>query len=424
MRRLTFLWLPVLLAMCVIVTSCSKEPKPTATGGDSSAKQPATTAPATTEPEPAAPAETLKEAAEAPKETAEAPSAGDPDYVTPGTQAAIDKAIAYLRKTQQADGGWLPTDDAKASDMGISSVAILGLLRVGVPVDDPMMVKALDYLVKFQKEDGGIYEEGKGYRNYTTSISLMVMKATGDKKYDEASAKALEFLKDLQWDEGEGLGAESVDFGGAGYGSHKRPDLSNTQWFVQAVREAGLKPDDPALKKALIFVSRTQATEEARFIALPDGSFIYTPHGGGESKAAEIVLPSGQKGLKGYGSMTYAGFLSLIYCGLDKQDKRVQAALKWLGDHWTLEENPEVGKQGHFYYLMIMAKALRAYGEPTITDAQGTAHPWRKELSGKLIQMQGEDGTWSNDADRWYEGYKPLVTGYGLITLNACKAKL
>ncbi len=409
MRRIAVLMLPLLMAAGVLVVSCTREPKPAAsksTGSSNETSQPA-----------AAPAAEFKEAAPAPA------SAADPEYVAPGTQAAIDKAIAYLRRTQQADGGWLPMEKAEATDMGISSVATLGLLRAGVPADDPMIVKAVNYLLKFQKDDGGIYDK-EGYRNYTTSICLMVLKATGDKKYDEAVNKALAFLKDLQWDQGEGLGPESEDFGGAGYGTHKRPDLSNTQWFVEAVREAGLKPDDPALKNALVFVSRTQATEEARFISLPDGSFIYTPHGGGESKAPEVVLPSGQKGLKGYGSMTYAGFLSLIYCGLDKQDKRVQAALKWLGDHWTLEENPELGKQGYYYYLMIMGKALRAYGEPTITDAQGTKHPWRKELSAKLIQLQNEDGSWTNDVDRWHEGYKPLVTGYALTTLDACKAKL
>jgi squalene-hopene/tetraprenyl-beta-curcumene cyclase len=402
MRHVTLPLVVTLLAVCLVGASCTKEPKPvadTGSGGEAEVTR-----------------------VQGDQAAAPAPSAADPDYVAPGTQAAIDKAVAYLRRTQQADGGWLPMEKAEGSDMGISAVAALGLLRAGVPADDPMVAKAVNYLVGFQKDDGGIYD--KGYRNYTTSICLMLLKATGDSKYDEAAGRALAFLKNLQWDEGEGLGAESEDFGGAGYGNHKRPDLSNTQWFIEAVREAGLTPDDPALKNALVFVSRTQATEEARFISLPDGSFIYTPHGGGESKAPEIVLPSGQKGLKGYGSMTYAGFLSLIYCGLDKEDKRVQAALKWLGDRWTLEENPELGKQGYYYYLMIKGKALRAYGEPTITDAQGTAHPWRKQLSAKLIELQNEDGSWMNDMDRWHEGYKPLLIGYALQALDACKAEL
>jgi squalene-hopene/tetraprenyl-beta-curcumene cyclase len=238
--------------------------------------------------------------------------------------------------------------------------------------------------------------------------------------------KALDFLRAYQWDEGEGLGAESPDFGGAGYGKDKRPDLSNTQWFVQAVREAGYGPDDPAVKKALVFVSRAQSgSEEARWIGLADGSFIYSPHGEGESKAGKVVLPSGKEGLKGYGSMTYAGFLSLIYCGLERSDHRVQAALGWVQKNWTFEENPGLGKEGHFYYLMTMGKALRAYGATKIVDDKGVAHDWRKELSAKLVALQEKDGSWLNkDKDRWYEGNPAISTPFALVGLSACTAKL
>jgi len=410
MSRFATLALLMTLGGCLILASCSKVEKQTPDDKGEPTEAQEQAVPAEAEP-----------AAEIPP--AKVGRAKEPEYVAPGTQAAIDKGIAYLRKTQLADGGWPAVAESGRSEMGISTVATLGLLRTGLPADDPMVAKAVSYVTGFAKEDGGIYD--KGFRNYTTSIALMIMKATGDKKHDKTAVKALAFLKELQWGKGEGLGVESNDFGGAGYGKHKRPDLSNTQWFIQAVREAGLKPDDPALKNALIFVSRTQATDgEARFIALPDGSFIYSPHGKGESKAAKVILPSGQKGLKGYGSMTYAGFLSLIYAGLDHDDKRVKAALGWIQKNWTLEENPEMAKQGYYYYLMVMGKALRAYGEPIIVDSRGIRHQWRKELSAKMIRLQKDDGSWINGRDRWHEGYKPLVTGYALIALDACKAKL
>ncbi|NIA21074.1 MAG: hypothetical protein GWP05_03675 [Anaerolineaceae bacterium] len=414
MKRFVTALYPVALAGCLALTSCS------AAGEDEVTSTNEQTAPAKAEP--AAKTAAAKSDAKPGTPPAETTGAEDLEYVAPGTRAAIDKAIAYLRKTQLADGGWAAVAGSDKSAMGISSVATLGLLRAGLTTADPMVAKAVNYIIGFAKKDGGIYDAG--YRNYTTSISLMILRATGDKKHDQTAARALAFLKELQWDQGEGLGVESNDFGGAGYGKHKRPDLSNTQWFVQAVREAGLKPDDPTLKKALIFVSRTQATEEARFIALPDGSFIYSPHGKGESKAAQVVLPSGQKGLKGYGSMTYAGFLSLIYAGLDRNDKRVKAAMGWIRKNWTLEENPEMAKQGYYYYLMVMGKALRAYGEPVIVDSRGIKHQWRKALSAKMISLQKSDGSWANTQDRWFEDYRPLVTGYALITLKACQAKL
>ncbi|HOI55039.1 MAG TPA: prenyltransferase/squalene oxidase repeat-containing protein, partial [Phycisphaerae bacterium] len=144
MRRIVVLMLPVLMAAGVVAASCTREPKPAApsAAGGSETSQPAAT-----------PAAEPTEAAPAPA------SAADPEHVAPGTQAAMDKAIAYLRQTQQADGGWLPMEKAEATEMGISSVATLGLLRAGVPADDPMMVKAVNYLVGFQKDDGGIYDK-------------------------------------------------------------------------------------------------------------------------------------------------------------------------------------------------------------------------------------------------------------------------
>ena len=75
-----------------------------------------------------------------------------------------------------------------------------------------------------------------------------------------------------------------VKYGGAGYGRHKRPDLSNTGFFMDALKAAGNGPDDEAVKRALVFVSRCQNFESADnttpFAAKnPDGGFYYTPDG-------------------------------------------------------------------------------------------------------------------------------------------------
>lgn len=358
--------------------------------------------------------------------------AKDPDYVAPGTQAAMDKGIEFLKKSQSGNGGWgLLKNDMFPND-GATAIALLGLVRAGVPDTDPTVEKGLKYLISDVEKDGGIHGM---FPNYITSILVMVLVGTGDKQYEPAIQKAVGFLKGLQWNEGHGIAQESSDWGGAGYRALKNPDMSNEQWFIQAIRESGLTPDDPAVKAALVFVQRTQGGEEARWIGLPDGGFIYSPHGSGTSKAGTIeipagtkmangqILPSGVQGLKAYGSMTYAGFLSLIYAGLDKNDHRVQAALGWVKKHWTVEENPEMGKAGYYYYLMTMGKALRAYGEPVIVDDQGVKHEWRKELSAKLLALQNKDGSWDNSSDKFFEGSKNIVTAYALVALEACKSK-
>ena len=150
---------------------------------------------------------------------------------------------------------------------------------------------------------------------------------------------AAEFLKKLQWDEGEGKNPKDDFYGGAGYDSKSRPDLSNTQFFLDALKAAGVSQSDPAVQRALIFVSRCQNLK-GEFNDQPwagkinDGSFIYSAAGGGESKTDEPGI------FRGYGCMTYAGVKSMIYCGVGKDDPRMKKALEWMRSHYTLEANP------------------------------------------------------------------------------------
>jgi len=46
-------------------------------------------------------------------------------------------------------------------------------------------------------------------------------------------------------------------------------------------------------------------------------------------------------------------------------------------------------------------------------------HNWRYELLQQLAQRQREDGSWTNEADRWMEGLPALTTAYSLLALEA-----
>lgn len=211
-------------------------------------------------------------------------------------------------------------------------------------------------------------------------------------------------------------------YGGAGYGSHSRPDLSNTSFLVDALHALGAGADDEAMQKALQFVSRCQNLESdansSPFAAkINDGGFFYTVANGGESKAGNE--PNG--GLRSYGSMTYAGLKSMIYAGVDRDDPRVKAAVDFARNHYTLDQNPGVGQQGLFYYYHTLAKALDAYGDDAFVDGSGGKHDWRAELREKLSELQQSDGSWINETVRWMEGDPNLVSGYVLLTLAHCK---
>ncbi|HJQ80775.1 MAG TPA: prenyltransferase/squalene oxidase repeat-containing protein, partial [Lacipirellulaceae bacterium] len=274
--------------------------------------------------------------------------------------AAIGKAVGFLEQSQADDGSF-----SAASGPGITAIVASGLLRNGRTVNDPVVAGALKYLEGHLHEDGGIYQEGSRYKNYETSLSIVCFQlANKDGRYDDLLAGAEKFVKAQQWDEDEGHEISSMSYGGAGYGSHSRPDLSNTSFLVDALHEIGRGEDDPALQKALLFISRCQNLESEHNTSphaakVNDGGFYYTVAAGGQSQAGET--PDG--GLRSYGSMTYAGLKSMIYAGVSRDDPRVKAAYDWICKHYTVTENPGMGDNGLFYYYHTFAKALSTIGD-------------------------------------------------------------
>ena len=58
--------------------------------------------------------------------------------------------------------------------------------------------------------------------------------------YKAVIGDATKFLKQLQWDEGENVKPENDYYGGAGYNSASRPDLSNMQYMLDTLVAAGV----------------------------------------------------------------------------------------------------------------------------------------------------------------------------------------
>lgn len=330
----------------------------------------------------------------------------------------VARAVSFLRESQGDEGHW-----TSPTAPGVSALVTYALLESGVKPEDPTVARALRHLESFIQKDGGIYHPGTTHRNYETCIVLQAFAAANDNgKYTDAIGRATAFLKGLQWDQGEGLESTDTAFGGAGYGSHERPDLSNTTFLIEALKTAGVKSDDPAMQKALVFVSRCQNLESVHNTTefatkVNDGGFYYTPAAGGTSQAGLTA----DGGLRSYASMTYAGLKSMIYAGLEAEDPRVIAASKWIRDHYTLDNNPGLEQQGLFYYFHTFAKTLEVLGWETVEDAQGVKHDWRAELIAKLGTLQNDDGSWLNRTSRWYEGDPNLVTAYALLALAHCE---
>ena len=341
-------------------------------------------------------------------------------------QQSMDKGIAFLRSTQSDTGGW---SASPRTGIGPTAVILAGLLDAGVNVDDPMIVSGLKLLKASVRPDGGVYTPDGFIQNYETCVVMMCFakaneaakKKDGSEPYKELLTNAEKYIRGQQFTEGRNTRPEDPHYGGIGYGGTARPDLSHTQFFLDALKATGAKEDDPAIQRALVFVSRCQNLESEHntmpFIAQNaenlDGGFIYVNQPPEDD-------PTGLS-LKSYGGMTYAGLKSMIYAGLTKEDKRVKAALEWVAQNYTVKENPGRGAVGLYYYYQTMAKALDVQGLPYLEDIDGKRHNWRSDLSEHLISVQRENGSWVNaDSRQYMEDDANLVTGFVLLALAQC----
>lgn len=372
--------------------------------------------------------------------------ADDQDDIELLRQKTIQRGLKYLKERGQAKNGGF----SSFAGTGPTSLAVAAMLRCGLSPDDPAVAKGLGYLKGKVHDDGGIYGL-TWFLNYETCAAIEVFHlANQDGRYDELLKKAERFIRKNQWDESRKKESGDLYYGGEGYGGDSRPDLSNTAYMLDALKRCGAKKDDPALQKALVFVSRCQNAESShnttKFATLnPDGGFYYTccESGGGRPQARQSrggdggrggrggrgggggeqnrTLPNG--GLRSYGSMSYAGLKSMIYCGLDENDPRVKAVVGWVQKNYTVKSNPGMKASGLFYYYNMFAKSLNAFGHDEITTSDGKKHDWRADLIAELAERQREDGAWRNQNTRWMEGDPNLCTAFALLALSYCKEK-
>jgi len=217
--------------------------------------------------------------------------------------------------------------------------------------------------------------------NYLTTVNVVALKlANRANKYDAVIKRAIDYLRMLQLDEGEELSPKDSTYGGVGYGLKSRPDLSAVHFFLEALIETGVPKNDPAFKKAVIYVSRCQ-NFKGEHNDLPwagklnDGTFVYLFTEGKDDASPDAAKP-------GYGSMTFAGLKSLADCSVPNDDPRMKKGLEWVRKRYSVDTNPGrpagSGQNAYYYYLDVMAKALESMKIDEIVDADGERHDWAR----------------------------------------------
>ena len=332
-------------------------------------------------------------------------------------RVSMRKGLDWLAANQRPDGSW--------SEPGMPAMTALPLWAIAASGEsgyDAAADKAVAFILGKQQPDGGIYvpmpgRKGGGLGNYNTSICIAALYATGRPDTIPTVLKGRKYIASSQ------LIGDDLYAGGFGYdksAGRRYSDLNNTHFSLDAMRRtqgaedrrpAGDKRVDIMWDAALKYVTRLQNTEGETA-----GGFAYNTR---DPKSGVATNSSGRLMLRAYGSMTYAGLLSLIHAKLDKSDPRVRSAVDYASRFWTLDENPGQGQQGLYFYYNVIARALSAAEIDALSrkDAQGEIL-WRAEILRKIMAVQKPDGSWVNNNNRWWENDPVLATSYSLLALS------
>ena len=342
---------------------------------------------------------------------------------------AANRATGFLIGQQNEDGTFGKSPSAKMP--GLVGLALKGIAGCSYKprMEHPVVARAVKFLLSKQQPNGSIADPKFGLENYNTSVAVIALLALEDSSFKAVLDKAKKFILTCQLDEELGYKPDEHPraFGGFGYGSSKRADVSNTGFSLEALNALGLEKNSKAYQNAILFLKRSQDNDETNDVAEMNGgdnsgAFVYLPS---DSEFGKVKTRTGKMMPKPYGNMTYMAVKSLIYAGMKMDDAPMQAAWKWIKNNYSADKQPGGdGNQGYFYYANVFAKTFTAAGIKELELADGKKVNWAKDLSEHLIKLQKPDGSFSNDAARWMENDPILATSYALDALNLCTEAL
>ncbi len=294
---------------------------------------------------------------------------------------AREKAIKYLKDSQQPNGSWegLVLRTLVEMDGGTTALVVLGLIEAGVPANDPAVAKAVEYLLAL-----------KPSKTYVVSLRTQALARVDATKYaKEIQAGADWLLEKAIIRQGKLVGWS--------YPATEVADNSNTHFAVMALHvaaQAGAKVDADIWPKIRDFYADTQHK---------DGGWKYTNVGGDK--------PSH--------SMTVAALLSLAVAV--KYDKKATDPGPAFEKGMAALLGEKVGKFGDgkscAYSWMTTAELGRVLGSTEFKSGK-QVRAWYREGAEKLLKEQQMDGSWQASRANIDSNYPAITTACGLYLLG------
>jgi squalene-hopene/tetraprenyl-beta-curcumene cyclase len=372
--------------------------------------------------------------------------------IAPGTPASptatVDSAIArgrqYLQLAQARDGAWRSDKYSSFRDGPSLTPLVLLALEAGrtSPETNTSFTRGTDYLVGLVRRDGSIDEGqfGRSYPVYSAALATRVLSLPGMEHHRIARDAWLADLRRRQLDESLGWSPDDAAYGGWGYchAIPKKPkpgefvpqllesNLSATVFALDALRGAQVPTEDPAFRKALIFIRRCQNFADDPVRADPafdDGGFHFIYDDPARNKPGPAGRDRhGRPRFRSYGSTTADGFRALLRCGAANDDPRALAALAWLKSHFKgaghVGDYPPERSSDRSALDYYFAWSLAQLFEEVPFEL---ARAWAVTVSSGLCERQQPDGCWTNPSKAVREDDPLLATALAVAALQRCR---
>ena len=283
------------------------------------------------------------------------------------TEAAVERALAWLARAQSADGRWDVdgfktvrqcggAGDRKDGDVGVTGLALLAYLGAGYTHRSGQhrdtVRRGLDWLIAGQTANGDLRRGGQLYGQAMATAALCeAYSLTGDERLLAPARRAVEFICAAQ---NPGAGWR--------YEPREDSDTSVTGWQVLALKSA-----------------------ELAGIATPAVNWQWT------ALWLEQVRRGQQGGLyaykEGHGPtpvMTAEGWFCQLFMSEDTRARGEAESVFYLRQHLP-EWNPAARGTIHFYYWYYATLALHLSGAQAFEE-------WNAALQKALLQGQRRDG--------------------------------
>lgn len=208
------------------------------------------------------------------------------------------KGLAYLLSMQNRDGGWgafeknayhpilayVPIENAKDALIDDTTADLTGrvLELLGnyghYRLEDPIVKKAVDWLISQQRTDGSWYGKWGVCYIYGTWAAVTGLLAVGVKKEHTAIQKAVQWLQSIQKEDG-GWGESCESANRERFTKLRFSTASQTAWALDTLLTV-LRPEEDPIQRAVHFlINDRHKSEEAVYyptgLGLRGGFYIY-----------------------------------------------------------------------------------------------------------------------------------------------------